>query len=299
MGTIAFHAGDLHRPALRRVAGGPRAGPPPGERFSYSNPGYVLAGRVIEVMREMTWNDALTSRLFAPAGLGHSGSGPEEALTHSAALGHLPAPNGGLQPAPIWVMFRSHAPAGATAFCGAADLLAVATILLDSGKASTGSQLVSSDASGGMLTPQISVPTHAYAQAHWGLVISIEKWGEATVVGHDGGTPTGQIAALRLLPDRQVAACVMANSITSARFVLEALDGLLSEHARVNRPRYRPRCCQASGQMEAPGRACNGATAASSRSQSAKTARFSLLSERVRAPETTSSSGWPQTPTGM
>ena len=213
---------------------------PPGERFSYSNPGYVLAGRVIEVLREMTWNDALTSRLFAPASLSHSGSRPEEALTHSAALGHLPAPDGGLQPAPIWVMFPSHAPAGATAFCSAADLLGVATILLDSGKASTGSQLVSSDACAGMLTPQISVPTHAYAQAQWGLGISIEKWGEVTVVGHDGGTPTGQIAALRLVPDRQVAACVMTNSITSALFVLEVLDELLSEHARVNRPEVPP-----------------------------------------------------------
>lgn len=209
---------------------------PPGERFSYSNPGYVLAGRVIEVIRGATWNDALAARVLAPASLAHSGTRPEEALLHSAAIGHVPAPDGALHPAPVWAMFPSQAPAGATAFCSAGDLLGIGAILLGSGKAMNGAFLVSPKSCDVMLAPQVAVPTHAYAEAQWGVGVSIEKWGGTTVVGHDGGTPTGQVAALRLVPDRQVVACVMANSLTSAQFVLEALDEMLAEHAKVTRP---------------------------------------------------------------
>src|SRR5690554_1958661 len=41
----------------------------PGEMFSYNNAGYVVLGRLVERMREMTWEQALVEHLATPLGL--------------------------------------------------------------------------------------------------------------------------------------------------------------------------------------------------------------------------------------
>ncbi len=52
-----------------------RALPPvfaPGERYSYSNSGYVLLGRIIEAVSRMPWDTFVRERIFAPLGMAHS-----------------------------------------------------------------------------------------------------------------------------------------------------------------------------------------------------------------------------------
>jgi CubicO group peptidase (beta-lactamase class C family) len=43
---------------------------PPGTGFSYSNLGYIVVGRLIEVITGMTWADAMSSLLLKPLGIG-------------------------------------------------------------------------------------------------------------------------------------------------------------------------------------------------------------------------------------
>src|SRR5262249_36884525 len=42
---------------------------PPGAGFSYSNPGYVVAGRLIETVTGMSWSEAVESILLRPLGI--------------------------------------------------------------------------------------------------------------------------------------------------------------------------------------------------------------------------------------
>ena len=62
---------------------------PLGATWSYCNSGWSLLGRVIEVLTDQTWDQAMTERLFKPLGLTHTVTLPEEAILFAAAVGHV------------------------------------------------------------------------------------------------------------------------------------------------------------------------------------------------------------------
>ena len=85
----------------------------PGEQFSYNNAGFCVLGRLLEVLREKPYDACLREYLFAPLGLTHAATSPYEAILFRAAVGHIePEPGAGYQPAPVWALARSNAPAG-------------------------------------------------------------------------------------------------------------------------------------------------------------------------------------------
>jgi CubicO group peptidase (beta-lactamase class C family) len=90
---------------------------PPGELFSYNNAGYVVLGRLIEVLRQKPYDQALREHLFAPLGLAHAATDAAAAILFRAAVGHLPGatPEDDPVPAPMWSLVKSNAPAGASA----------------------------------------------------------------------------------------------------------------------------------------------------------------------------------------
>ena len=79
---------------------------PLGATWSYCNSGFVLAGRVIERLTGLIWDDAIRKRIGGPLGLTLTGTLPEGALLHRAAVGHLPI-DGRQQPAPAWMLLRA------------------------------------------------------------------------------------------------------------------------------------------------------------------------------------------------
>ena len=62
---------------------------PLGATMSYCNAGFVVLGRLVEVVRGQSWDTVLRERLFAPLGLTGAGTLPEEALLWGAAVGHF------------------------------------------------------------------------------------------------------------------------------------------------------------------------------------------------------------------
>jgi CubicO group peptidase (beta-lactamase class C family) len=61
---------------------------PPGDVYSYSSPGYWLAGYVIEVADGKPFADVLADRIFTPAGMSRTTFRPLLALTYPMALDH-------------------------------------------------------------------------------------------------------------------------------------------------------------------------------------------------------------------
>ena len=106
---------------------------PLGATWSYCNSGYVLLGRVIEVVTGQTWDEAMKERLFTPLGLTRTGTLPEEAMIHAFAMGHL-GTGDDIAPAPVWGLPRSCGPAGLIT-ATAADVLAFARMHLSCGVA--------------------------------------------------------------------------------------------------------------------------------------------------------------------
>src|SRR6266536_3344804 len=60
----------------------------PGATYSYCNSGYVLLGRIIEVIDGQSWDESLRARLTGPLAATQTVTLPEEAILRRAAVGH-------------------------------------------------------------------------------------------------------------------------------------------------------------------------------------------------------------------
>ncbi|WP_365696282.1 serine hydrolase, partial [Nocardioides sp.] len=171
---------------------------PLGATWSYCNSGYALLGRVIEKVTGQTWDQAMRERLYAPLGLDHTVTLPEEALMFAAAMGH-DEQDGELAPAPAWQLPRSIGPAGLVTST-VADVLAFARMHLTGGLAADGTRVLSEESAAAMAAHQADLPDKIVLGDSWGLGWIRFGWGEHRLIGHDGNT-LGQAAFLRVLPD--------------------------------------------------------------------------------------------------
>ena len=183
---------------------------PIGKTMSYCNSGYILLGRLVEVLREQTWDAALKERLLAPLGLVSAGTLPEEALLYGAATGHL-RPPGAPEPVvtPQWGIYRSCGPAGLIHMT-AADQLAFARLHLAGGVTADGTRLLSEESAKAMLEAQVEVPDPWTLGSHWGLGWILMEWDGQPAYGHDGAT-LGQNGFLRVLPGSDLAVSLLCN----------------------------------------------------------------------------------------
>ena len=181
---------------------------PVGATFSYCNSGFIVAGRIVEVLTGKSWDAALRERIIEPLGLTATVTLPEEAILHRAAVGHMGEPGTDPKPTANWVLPRNAGPAGLIT-ARAADVLAFARMHLAGGVVADGTRLLSTDSAEAMTRNEIDLPDPTVTDS-WGLGWMRFDWGGHRVIGHDGGT-IGQAAFLRLSPERDFAVCLLTN----------------------------------------------------------------------------------------
>jgi dipeptidyl aminopeptidase/acylaminoacyl peptidase/CubicO group peptidase (beta-lactamase class C family) len=177
--------------------------------WSYCNSGFVLVGRVIEKLTDGTWDAAIRERLVGPLGMTHTGTLPEEALLHSAAVGHVSEDGSEPQRAPAWGLPRALGPAGLVNSTPA-DVLAFARMHLSGGLAPDGTRILSESAVSAMAEHQADLPDKYTLGDSWGLGWIRFGWDGRRLIGHDGNT-IGQAAFLRVLPDEGLAVTLLTN----------------------------------------------------------------------------------------
>ncbi|GAB3568932.1 serine hydrolase domain-containing protein [Amycolatopsis endophytica] len=204
---------------------------PPGEMFSYNNAGFVVLGRIVEVLRDKPFDRCLHDHLATPLGLTHFATCADEAILHRAAVGHLPEG----RPAPVWGLARSNGPAGSQLAMRPRDLLAFANLHQSGGTAPDGTALLSAASVKAMRERQVGLPPLGLMGTHWGLGWELYDWPDGTVIGHDGGT-IGQAAFLRIVPDRDVAIALLTNGGDPIGLHTEVYGHLLRELAGIELP---------------------------------------------------------------
>jgi len=189
----------------------------PGEVYCYCNSGFVLLGRIIEVLDGCLWDEALRARLVEPLGLEDVCLLPEDAILRRAAVGHHEHPLTD-HPFDQWMLPRSLGPAGLITTT-AHDLLGYARMHLDAGPPSLME----------MREPQGVVP-NPKAFDRIGLGWRLGDWDGVRVLAHDGAT-LGQTAMLRVVPERGFSCCLLTNSAEGESLAERVLPEVFASYA--------------------------------------------------------------------
>jgi CubicO group peptidase (beta-lactamase class C family) len=178
----------------------------PGEIYSYSNPGYWLAGFVIEDVSRKPYADVMNERLFSPLGMTHTTLRPTMAMTYPLAQGH------DARPEQIPVVVRPHAnnaaswPAGSI-FSNVNDLSRFVIAFMNEGKID-GKEVLSPGVIARLSTPQVDIPGDPDSRYGYGL--RIRKYRGVRMV-HHGGSRSGYGSLISMVPEQRFAVIILAN----------------------------------------------------------------------------------------
>lgn len=212
----------------------------PGAIWSYSNSGYSILGRIVEVLLGTTFENALRDRIFAPLGLEHTVSFADEAIVHPTSVGHVPDQDdpATLVVSPTWGLWRAFAPMGSAVIASAGDVLAFTRLHLDGGIAPDGTRLLDADLAASMLAQQVALVDDSVLGQGWGLGWILDHWGEVAVIGHDGNS-IGQNAFMRVAPEERFGFCLQTNVESALTMYRELADWLFGRRLGVG-PRPDP-----------------------------------------------------------
>ncbi|MEU4197832.1 serine hydrolase domain-containing protein [Kribbella sp. NPDC026611] len=191
----------------------------PGTAYSYCNAGFVVLGRIIEVLDGRTWDESLHARLTEPIGLTHTVTLPEEAILFRAARGHTADHS---SPVKTSQLPRSIGPAG-TITTAAEDLIAFAQLHL------------TDDSYKSMQEPQVPFASGVGGFSNLGLTWRIYDWDGRTIFGHDGSTISQQ-AYLRVDPEARLIVCLLTNSGNGNRLFEPLATEVFTEYVGVAHP---------------------------------------------------------------
>ncbi|MEU8587397.1 serine hydrolase domain-containing protein [Streptomyces sp. NPDC048664] len=197
----------------------------PGTDFSYSNAGYVAAGRLVEAITGMPWHEAVRSLILepldtVPAFLGDTAAARPLAAGHAVntATGRLRPARQNLAPL--------EAPAG--------SLLAGADDLCRFGAALTGRRDVLPSAVAKEMRRGESAARPGALADGWGLGVALYQQGERQWCGHDGNAQ-GTSCHLRAEPESGVVVAFTGNS-GGATALWRDLTGELARIAGIRVP---------------------------------------------------------------
>jgi CubicO group peptidase (beta-lactamase class C family) len=176
---------------------------PVGELWSYNNAGFVLAGRVVELVTRSRFEDAVKELVFDPLELTSTTFWPWEVMTERFAVGHVGLREE-LQVARPWPVGRSaHAAGGIVSTTP--DLLRYARLHLDPPPP---------------LAPMQAPQAPTAEEGEW---VGLTWYGEDRfgTLRHGGGT-NGQLSLLVLAPARAVAIALLTNHSPGGLQVIDA-----------------------------------------------------------------------------
>jgi CubicO group peptidase (beta-lactamase class C family) len=211
----------------------------PGELWAYCSSGFMLAGRVAEVVTGQPFETAMRKRVFAPLGLDRSFFFVHEAIVYPTAVGHaLKTPGGDEHEVTrSYLLPRNVAPAGGI-ISNVDDLLTFAAFSMGD-SAWNGRRVLSPVSLEAMRTPQARAANYPAAGfAEWGgLGWAVRAIDGVKVVEH-GGSLSGFQVKLKFVPAHRFAIAILTNSgrggVLADRVADWALDHVLG--LRATRP---------------------------------------------------------------
>jgi D-alanyl-D-alanine carboxypeptidase len=193
----------------------------PGQIYSYSSPGYWLAGYVLEEANRKPYADSMSELIFAPLGMTRSTLRPLQALTFPLAMGH--SASGTEKPQIIRPAFNNVAmwPAGSI-YSSVNELSRFVIAMMNKGLLE-GRQALPVEVPLNLFGKHTSMPGHPEVTHGYGL-LGFEERG-VRVVSH-GGFSRGYGSMIQMVPDERFAVIVQTNrsGITLPRTRAKAME---------------------------------------------------------------------------
>lgn len=200
---------------------------PLGSTVSYNNASLSLAGRVIEKVTGLTFEQAIKELLLEPLGLSHTFFFTNEIMTRRFVCGHTRHDDGRVTVNRPWALPRSGAPAGGMS-ADIGDQLAWARFHLGDGRAADGTRVLSEETLGRMKQPTADMRGSALGD-YVGISWLMKDVAGVRLVGH-GGTTNGQYSGFTLVPERGFAFISMTNSGPNGSELNHKLEKWALEH---------------------------------------------------------------------
>lgn len=208
---------------------------PPGARASYSQAGYNLAGRIIEKVAGLPFEQAMARLVLEPVGLADTVYGLSEVMVRKFAVGYNRGDDGDMRPARPWAGFKEGArgdnPGGGLA-SSVSDLLRWARFQLGDGDG-----VLPADALHRMREQTVELRASTLGDG-FGICWFLHDLDGLHAIGH-GGSGHGQFAELLIVPERNFAVVSLANAgpdgypfnQSAVRWVLEHYLGVVEKTA--------------------------------------------------------------------
>ncbi|HLI51324.1 MAG TPA: serine hydrolase, partial [Thermomicrobiaceae bacterium] len=183
---------------------------PPGQYFSYSNEGYALLARIVELASGQDFRSYVRTHLIDRLGLSRTGfyARPEPLPAGTATIySHTRGENGSPEviASPAWYdCGRIYGNGGMTSTIQ--DLIRYLDVFRQGGTVD-GARIVSSQALNAMMAPLMPIPTGAWYG--YGLTVRPEFHGDA-LIGHGGGNK-GIAAWIGYVPNAGLTVAVLTN----------------------------------------------------------------------------------------
>ena len=171
----------------------------PGVCVSYSNPGFVLAARVIEEVTDLPFERAIQAELFDPAGMRDATALQTQAFLRRTAVGAVPDPETKrLRATPVFTLGEGLAGGGTTLIVSPQDMLAFGRMHLKGGVAPNGCRVLAEELVRDMRTTNfdLGIPqAPPVGLGWWKFPIA-----GTTAYHHAGGSPGG-VSSFCIIPE--------------------------------------------------------------------------------------------------
>lgn len=211
----------------------------PGKAFSYSNPGYSLAGLALQEVEGKPYANLMSERLFKPLGMQRTTFRPTVAMTYAIAIGNRAQ---GKEKPLVVRPFADDArqwPAGFM-YSSAQELSRFAIALLNGGRIE-GRQMISPAVIAKLMTAYMDVPGDIFDDNRYGYGLFVRPFRGIRIVEHSGSMP-GFGCEFRAAPDHRFAVILLANreGVRYEKTISKAMEMMLPLKPEVTRQSKKP-----------------------------------------------------------
>lgn len=200
---------------------------PVGTGMSYNNAALSVAGRIIEVVTDKTFDQAMTDLVLTPLGMDETLFFAEDVITHRFVVGHIEDPTTKeFTVARPWALPRGGSPAGGMS-APITDQVTWLKFNLGDGTAADGTRILPQETLELMRVPTVETPGTTTGDAV-GISWMLKDVDGVRLVGH-GGSTIGQQSAFEMVPERDFGIAILTNSSGGTDLHQAVLRAALSE----------------------------------------------------------------------